>query len=97
MMNMLTTECSNPARRTPGSASTPHDAADGGGGTHRHHHPEADHPVAQDRLDEDGQHAGGAEMGVSDRLGLGDLDDARGDAGGFHLARVRQRDHQQAA
>ena len=37
---------------------------------------EADHPVAQDRLDEDGDHAGKAERLVADGLGLGDRDDA---------------------
>jgi hypothetical protein len=98
MMNMLTTECSNALGeedqdRHPGAG----DATDRGGGCHRHHHAEADHPVAQDRLDEHGEQAGGAEMRIADGLHLGDLANAVGDAGGFHLSSHGQRYDKQTA
>ena len=52
------------------------DLADRGIRGHRQHDGEADHPVAQDRLDEDGHHAGDSRGPHSRRLGLGDRDDA---------------------
>ncbi len=62
MMNMFTTECSKPCAKkmkTGIQAAAILPIVEVGG--HRQHDGEADHPVAQDRLDEDGDHAGGAE------------------------------------
>ena len=81
MTNMLTTACSKPCAKKmkigmPGGG----DLADRRGGRHRRDDGEADHPVAQHRLDEDGDHAGIAERRVADGFGFRDRDDFRRDA-----------------
>ncbi len=95
---MLTTACSKPSakNRKIGSqiaAILPTVEVE----VMRHDDAEADQPVAEDGLDEDADHAGGAERGVADGLGFGDGDDARRDAGHFHLAHIGERDRDQDA
>ena len=79
--------------RHPGAG----DLADGRSRRHGEHHGEADHPVAQHRLDEDGDHAGKADRGIADGLGFGGLHDARGDAGRRGRAHIGERDGEQGA
>ena len=82
-----------------GEDRQPHrgDFADGGMRGHRHDHAEADHPVAEDRLHENRDEAGETVRGVADGLGLGDLDDVRGDAARRLAAHAGERDVKQHA
>jgi hypothetical protein len=71
--------------------------ADGRRGGHGRDHGKADHPIAEDRLDEHGDHARQAQNLVAGRFGLGDGDNLGGYAGRRRDAEIGERDRQQPA